>query len=235
MIRAARFLLTLTVVAFCGCAEPDNGIGPLLPEPPHEPDHNAYTGKFLLWPLPKPVISRWDAVIRHVSDREGYDWRFISAIAKAESDFYPNAVSSAGAVGLMQVMPSVARDFGVAAEKLYDPVVNVELGIALLDRISETLRFSAGTSERDRLSITLAAYNAGMGHVLDARRLALKYGENYNSWNVVSKYLVLESDPLYYEDGDAVRSGAFTGSRETLSYVRKVLHYYNTYRRLAEE
>jgi membrane-bound lytic murein transglycosylase F len=178
------------------------------------------------------VISEYDPLIRQVALDKGFDWRFISAIAMQESRFDHDVVSHAGAVGLMQVMPSVARGFKVARSEMTDPLTNVRMGVGLLEQISTTLRFPRHISERDRLSITLAAYNAGIGRVLDARRLAVKYGENHNSWPVVSKYLVLLSDPAYYED-PVVRAGMFRDNPQTLGFVRNVLRYYDSYCEIA--
>jgi membrane-bound lytic murein transglycosylase F len=192
-----------------------------------------YTGHFLLWPVPRTRISEWDSVIRHASDYQGYDWRFVSAVACVESGFRSGVVSRAGAVGLMQVMPSVARQFDVPFDRMTDPFTNVMLGIDLLKSISRTFRFPDSTSDRDRWSIILASYNAGAGHVLDARRLAIKYGENHNSWEVVSKYMILKTLPDYYMD-EVVRSGDFYGSGQTLEFVRKVLSAYDCYTRKAK-
>ncbi len=178
------------------------------------------------------IISEYDPVIRQVAADKGYDWRLISAIAYAESRFDHDVVSGAGAVGLMQVMPSVARGFKVHRSEMTDPLTNVTMGVGLLEQISKTLRFPRRISERDRLSITLAAYNCGLGRVLDARRLAVKYGENHNSWNVVSKYLTLLDDPAYYGD-EVVHSGAFYDDAQTLGFVRKVLRYYDSYCEIA--
>jgi membrane-bound lytic murein transglycosylase F len=174
------------------------------------------------------IISQYDPIIRRVAADKGYDWRLISAIAYTESRFDHRVVSGAGAVGLMQVMPSVATDFKVPHSEMIDPLVNVTMGVGLLDRISKTLRFPSRISERDRLSIILAAYNCGLGRVLDARRLAVKYGENHNSWSVVSKYLVLLDDSEFYND-EVVRCGPFYDDRQTLGFVRKVLRHYDSY------
>lgn len=178
------------------------------------------------------VISEYDNIIKQVALDKGYDWRLISAIANAESRFDHDVVSYAGAVGLMQVMPSVARGFKVERHEMTDPLTNVRMGVGLLEQISKTFRFPQTISERDRLSIILASYNCGVGRVLDARRLAVKYGENHNSWSVVSKYLSLLDDPLYYGD-DVVRCGQFNDDAQTLGFVRKVLSYYDSYREIA--
>ncbi len=78
----------------------------------------------------------------------------------------------------------------------------------------------------------LAAYNCGPGRVLDARRLAAKYGENHNAWSTVSKYLSALDDPFYYED-EVVRCGRFRDDAQTLDFVSKVLRYYDSYRQIA--
>jgi membrane-bound lytic murein transglycosylase F len=82
------------------------------------------------------------------------------------------------------------------------------------------------------MSIILASYNAGIGHVLDARRLARSEGANPNSWSDVSRYLKLMSDPVYYQK-DVVQNGKFSGSGQTLSYVDEVMHKYHQYCKIA--
>lgn len=178
------------------------------------------------------VISAYDNIIRKVSEQEGHDWRLMSAIAYHESRFTADITSRSGARGLMQIMPSVARQFEVPMESVTDPETNVWLANKLLSKIMSTLRFPAGTSARDRMSIVLASYNSGIGHVGDARRLARLYGEDPNSWEVVARYLQLKAEPEYYEN-EVVKCGRFTGSRQTLAYVDDVIGRYNKYCRLA--
>jgi membrane-bound lytic murein transglycosylase F len=198
-------------------------------------DNKGYAKKMLWTPewdsqvvVPQVVISQYDPIMREVAADKGYDWRLIAAIANTESRFDHDIVSNAGAVGLMQIMPVVARQFKVDPQQITDPHTNVMLGVELLDHIGGTFRFPAKMSERDRLSIILASYNSGMGHVLDARRLAVKHGENPNSWGVVAKYLKLKCDPVYYED-EVVKCGAFYDNRQTLGFVRKVMRNYDSY------
>ena len=70
------------------------------------------------------VISPYDHVIRNISEREGNDWRLMSAIAYHESRFTADIVSRRGARGLMQIMPAVARQFDVVSEEaLLDPEI----------------------------------------------------------------------------------------------------------------
>ena len=178
------------------------------------------------------VISAYDNVIRNISEKEGHDWRLMSAIAYHESRVTPDITSRSGARGLMQIMPSVARQFDVPTEEVANPETNIWLANKLMSKIMNTLRFPEGTPEKDRMSIILASYNSGIGHVNDARRLARLNGEDPNSWEVVARYLQLKAQPEYYEN-EAVKCGRFTGSRQTLAYVNDVIGRYDKYCRIA--
>lgn len=174
------------------------------------------------------VISRFDNLMRKVGAEEGQDWRLMSAIAYSESRFIEDLVSKQGASGIMQIRPVVARHFNIPVEDIDDTETNIRLAGMLLSELDTMLRIPASTPMEDRLSIILASYNAGIGHVLDARRLARREGANPNSWEDVSYYLKLKADPAYYEL-DVVQCGKFTGSGQTLGYVQQVMRKYNHY------
>lgn len=173
------------------------------------------------------TISPYDRLMRQIAIDEQIDWRLLAAIAYQESRFNPSARSTRGAQGLMQVMNSVARQFDVPAEHLSDPQTNIRTAVKLIKRIESMLRFGANTSPADRTSIMLACYNGGIGHIIDARRLAAKQGVNYNSWSQLQKYVTLKGTPEWVND-EAVRNGAFNGS-ETVQFVDKVMKKYNHY------
>ena len=157
----------------------------------------------------------------------------MSAIAYNESRFKEDLTSKQGAIGLMQIMPIVGRQFNVDKESIADPETNIRLAGKLLRQIEKTLKMSPSVPANDRISIILACYNGGIGHVCDARRLAKSNGENHNSWEVVARYLKLKADPTVYES-ELVRYGKFTGSRQTEAYVREVMHRYDIYRNLID-
>jgi len=90
------------------------------------------------------------------AERHQVDGLLLAAIIAVESGFTPRAVSSQGAVGLMQVIPELAADYGVKGD-LLDPHVNVEVGSRY---VSGLIKDYKGDLER-----TLAAYNAGPGAV----------------------------------------------------------------------
>ena len=89
-------------------------------------------------------------------------------------------------------------------------------------------------SEEERVKLTLASYNAGVGHINDAQRLAKKYGHNPNVWtDNVAEYIRLKAEPKYYTDS-VCRFGYLRG-RETYRYVDAVLGRYHHYRELTEK
>ncbi len=178
-------------------------------------------------------ISQYDDIIRAVAEREGLDWRFLSAIAYHESRFKEHAVSHVGARGIMQIMPVVARNFNVPVEEIVDTETNVTLAAKLLKSIEKSIGLPASTPRKDRLSIVLACYNAGVGHIADARRLARKHNGNANSWESVSHFLKLKSQAEYYGD-EVVRNGKFRSGRQTTAFVDNVIGQYNNYCLLAQ-
>lgn len=182
---------------------------------------------------PEDVISPYDRVMREICEREGYDWRLISAIAYSESRFKENVVSNRGAAGLMQIMPATARQFNVPQEDIFKPEVNIMLATKLLGRIEGMLKFPASVSFDNKMRIILACYNCGIGHVIDARRLASKYGANPNSWDDVALFLQRKANPQYSTDA-VVKSGTFRGGNQTLAFVNGVMGRYGSYCAMVE-
>lgn len=175
-----------------------------------------------------PTISEFDTIMRKVGEEQGQDWRLMSAIAYNETRFREDLVSKRGAVGIMQIRPVVARHFNVPVEQLADTETNVRLAGMLLSELEGMLKLPATTPTVDRLSIILASYNAGIGHIHDACRLARSEGANPHSWEDVSRYLKLMAEPEYYNK-EEVRHGKFNGSGQTLGYVREVMKMYHEY------
>ena len=77
--------------------------------------------------------------------------RLINSVIQIESSWNPNAVSSAGAIGLMQVMPANAIAYGYQVNDLYDPAINIHLGASILRDNVNNYGLTDG----------LAAYNGG--------------------------------------------------------------------------
>ena len=173
-------------------------------------------------------ISAYDDIFKEVGAAWGIDWVLLAAIARSESEFRSDAISSSGAVGLMQVMPRVAANMGVQYDELFDARRNVEVAAELLHAIEKMFRFDKDFDAKERLRFTLAAYNAGYSRIADARRLARYFEDDDRRWEVVASYLEMLCEEEYFEL-EVVQGGAFYGSDETISYVKKVMRVYDRY------
>lgn len=92
-----------------------------------------------------------EKLVEALAHRYGLDSALVRAVITAESAFNPRAVSPKGAMGLMQLMPSTAKELGV--KDPFDPEENVEAGIRYLKALMENFHGD--------LSLALSAYNAG--------------------------------------------------------------------------
>jgi membrane-bound lytic murein transglycosylase F len=176
-------------------------------------------------------ISRYDEAVKQQSERIGWDWRLVSSMMYQESRFNPEAVSWAGAFGLMQLMPATAGRFGVS--KNTSPESHIRAGASFIKWLDK--RFESEIPDSvERTKFVLAAYNVGKGHVDDARRLAEKHGDNPDIWEGnVEKWLLNKSQPRYYRD-PVVKHGYARGI-ETTNYVRQVMDRYEHYKNIVNE
>lgn len=164
-------------------------------------------------------ISPYDTIIQQVADEYGLDWVMLTAIAAQESKFDASSVSWAGAVGVMQVLP---RFSGISEDSLYIPEVNIREGARIL---KEHMKHYAYMDSTQQWSFALAAYNAGPGHIADARRLSIDHNDDPNEWENVSKSLLRLMQRKYYQQA---RYG-FCRGIETVRYVNEIMNRYNTY------
>jgi len=173
-------------------------------------------------------ISRYDDILKDESELINWDWRLLASMVYQESRFNPEAVSWAGAFGLMQLMPGTAKNYGVTIEST--PRAQVKAGVKFIQWLEDRFRESI-PDEEERTRFILASYNIGYGHIQDARRLAEKNGDDPNIWiDSVDKWLLKKSDPDYYND-KVVKYGYARGI-ETYNYVREVLERYEHYKNI---
>lgn len=169
-------------------------------------------------------ISPYDDIIKKAAEKYNWDWRFIAALIYQESKFIDHKESWAGAYGLMQFMPSVGPSYGVYRNS--DAAVQINGGLKKITKNHG--QWSEIPDSIQQIKFTIASYNAGMGHVQDAQRLAKKHGKDPLVWDDnVEKMILNLSKPKFYQD-KVVKYGYLRG-HETYNYVRDIFIRYNEY------
>ena len=149
-----------------------------------------------------------DSAIEQAAARHNVDPNLVRAVVKVESNFNPNALSRKGAMGLMQLMPSTARQLKV--KNPFDPEQNVDAGVRHLKQLLE--------SYDGDVRLTLAAYNAGAGAVARSSGVP-HYAETQNYVRRITN--------LYYGGFD-LNSGASHDPVTVQRDARGVLYISNT-------
>jgi len=168
-------------------------------------------------------LSAYDADIKHTAAKIGWDWRLLAALIYQESRFRADLESDKGAFGLMQLMPSVMRRYGIDYDS--SPVQQLEAGGKLIKYLDKALSKSVADST-ERVKFVLASYNAGLGHVLDAQRLARKFGKSPDVWDDNVDYYILNKSK--YLSDTCCKFGYLRGG-ETYRFVADIMERYQNY------
>ena len=175
-------------------------------------------------------LSPYDDDIKREAKNLGWDWRLLASIVYQESNFQPRAESWAGAVGLMQLMPATAEEFGAVDRT--NPVQSLKAGVRYLKYLDKLWGKNIKNKD-ERLKFVLASYNAGLSHILDARNLARKYNKDPTRWDDVESFLKKKSNPVYYRDPVAV--AGYCKCEEPVTYIKDILSRYEEYKILIAE
>jgi len=182
------------------------------------------------FPITGGSISPYDEILREEAERIDWDWRLLAALVYQESQFRPRARSWAGAVGLMQLMPRTAREFGAA--DIYNPEQNINAGVNFIQWLDDYWKEHIEDDD-ERLKFVIASYNVGQGHVQDARRLAEAYEADPDVWNSnVERFMLKKSNPEYY-NAEFVNFGYASGI-EPVTYVENIFYLYEHYKKFVE-
>lgn len=168
-------------------------------------------------------LSPYDELIKMVADSAGLDWLMVTSIIAQETKFDPMAKSWAGAIGLMQILPRYSQVSDTTM--LYDEEINLREGVRIINKHLDHYSYIDST---DRWSFALAAYNAGEGHMADARRLAIDQNKDPNEWDNVADALLKLMHRSYYRNA---RHG-FCRGIETVRYVREIKNRYEVYKNI---
>lgn len=174
--------------------------------------------------LNKQQISPYDDLIKKYSKSINWDWRLVASQIYQESKFDTRVSSWAEASGLMQLMPDTAEELGVTNRA--DPVQSIKGGTTYLKQLWKN--FEHVQDSVQRIKFTMASYNCGLYHVIDAQKLASEKGLDEDIWDDNVENIVLNLNKPEYYNHPVVKYGYVRGS-EPYNYVRQIFERYQHY------
>ncbi|MBS2022585.1 MAG: transporter substrate-binding domain-containing protein [Deltaproteobacteria bacterium] len=170
------------------------------------------------------TLSPYDPLVMKYAEQNSFDWRLVAAQIYQESRFDPKRKSHVGAQGLFQIMPPTAKGLGITDPT--DPEQSIRGGLKYMLQLAK--HFNDVPDEIERYRFALAAYNAGFGHIDDARRLTRAARKDDTHWREVAPWLLKLADKKY---SSKVRFGYCRGI-EPVDYVRSIDERYAGYAQL---
>ncbi len=164
---------------------------------------------------------RFDSVLpifREYAGRYGFDYLMVTAQGYQESRLDQSLKSRAGAIGIMQLLPSTARDPAVGIEDIDRIENNIHAGVRYLRHLADTYFNEAEISDEDRVLFSFAGYNAGPTRIRQMRVRASDMGLDPNVWF-----------------GNVEIATADAVGREPVDYVRQIFKYYVSYRLILDQ
>jgi membrane-bound lytic murein transglycosylase MltF len=156
-------------------------------------------------------------VFRQYGDQYGFDWLMLAAQGYQESRIDQSVRSPAGAVGIMQLLPSTAADPSVGIQDIHEVENNIHAGARYLRFLVRQYLDDPAMDDFNRTLFAFAAYNAGPGNLQKIRHATAALGLDPNVWF-----------------GNAEIGAAKVIGRETPTYVANIAKYYYAYRLIEE-
>lgn len=161
-------------------------------------------------------LEKLSALFKKYGDMYNFDFLLLAALAFQESKLNQSVVSAKGAVGIMQILPSTAKDPNVNIGNITNVENNIHAGTKYLRFLEDRYFNDPEISDNDRIYLSLAAYNAGPGNISRMRALAKQQGYDPNRW---------------FNNVEVV-TRRYLGS-EPITYVANINRYYVIYKQLA--
>ena len=167
----------------------------------------------------KTRLPKYKKLFEKAGKKYDIPWTLLAAQSYQESHWDRLAKSPTGVRGLMMLTRTTAKEMGIkhrmnATSSIYG---GAKYFRSIYKRIADEV------TGIDRYKLAYAAYNVGMGHLLDARALARKHGKNPNSWKDLKTVFPLLSQRKYYKD---LKYGYARG-QEPVNYVEAIYEYHS--------
>jgi len=167
----------------------------------------------------KKRLPKYEKYFKQAAETHELSWTLLAAQSYQESHWRPKAKSPTGVRGMMMLTLVTARELGVKSR--LNAEMSINGGAKYLARLRD--RLPESIEEPDRTWFALAAYNVGMGHIYDARKLAEEQGKNKDKWHDMAEVLPLLSKKKYYKK---LKYGYARGSEPVL-YVQRIRDFRN--------
>jgi len=156
-------------------------------------------------------------IFEQYGEQYGFDWLMVAAQGYQESRIDQNARSPAGALGIMQLLPTTAADTVVGIPDISTPENNIHAGVKYLRVLQDRYLNDPEIDDLNRTLLAFAAYNAGPGNLNKMRKRAVEMGLDPNRWF-----------------GHVELAAAKVIGRETVVYVSNIAKYYFAFSLLRE-
>ena len=172
-------------------------------------------------------ISPYDQLVKKYAEQYKFDWRLVLAQMYQESQFKPDALSTSGAKGLMQIMPRTAKELRYS--KVEDPETGIKAGLKYMKKLRD--RYGKELTGSERNWFALASYNAGYERIQDARKFAEELGYDSDRW---FGHVELAMQKLAKPENRKYTRFGFCRCGQTVVYVRNIRKLYNSYIQLSD-
>ena len=175
----------------------------------------------------KSHLPKYQKTFKTAAHKYNLGWTLLAAQAYQESHWRPYAKSPTGVRGMMMLTQTTARELGI--KNRLNPEASIMGGAYYLNKLR--LRLPESVTEPDRTWLALAAYNVGMGHIWDARKLAQQLNKNPDRWQELAEVLPLLTKKKYYKN---LKHGYARGF-EPVSYVQNIRNYQDMLEKIMKE
>jgi len=175
----------------------------------------------------KSHLPKYIADFKTAARKYKVSWTLLAAQAYQESHWRAYAKSPTGVRGLMMLTLATAKELGI--KNRLNPKASIMGGAYYLNELRK--RLPDTVTEPDRTWLALAAYNVGMGHIWDARKLARQLKKDPDSWQELSTVLPLLTKKKYYKN---LKHGYARGY-EPVSYVKNIRDYRDILEKIMKE
>lgn len=175
----------------------------------------------------KSHLPKYRGVFKSAAAKYKVSWTLLAAQAYQESHWRANAKSPTGVRGMMMLTRTTAKELGI--NNRLDPTLSIMGGANYLNKLRK--RLPESVTEPDRTWLALAAYNVGMGHIWDARKLAKKLDKNPDLWQELAEVLPLLTKKKYYKK---LKHGYARGF-EPVNYVKNIRDYQDMLEKIMKE